>query len=421
MIKHQETVREVVKNIGLLDDNKIRKALDEQLNTGERLAKIMVKLGYIASENVGAALVPQIGMLPAAIKTEKIDVKTAGIIPANIATSHRVVPLKFETRTLLLATDDPLNLLSSGFFEKVTGLSVDMTLADHADIDKALAELYASKQKENASVDLSKLSEDIKEVKGDDDAPVIKLVNMLIEEALKRRASDIHVEPLEHKFRIRYRIDGVLHEIQGPPKRLQGSIISRLKIMAGMDIAEKRLPQDGRIKLNLESKEGRRPAVADILAYDPFQASDFFTVDKGGRQGVKVDDPVILAGSPSALGAGNILVGRVKEVGDKESRVLLITSAQSRITVSSQALKTLGVVTGSASGALALDLVLQDVDLQPGQILLTSGLDGIFPVGLLVGEVRRVSGGDGSSFKKASVRPFFTPRDLKQVFVLISQ
>ncbi|MEK7500565.1 MAG: rod shape-determining protein MreC [Patescibacteria group bacterium] len=173
--------------------------------------------------------------------------------------------------------------------------------------------------------------------------------------------------------------------------------------------------------LNLESKEGRRPAVADILAYDPFQASDFFTVDKGGRQGVKVDDPVILAGSPSALGAGNILVGRVKEVGDKESRVLLITSAQSRITVSSQALKTLGVVTGSASGALALDLVLQDVDLQPGQILLTSGLDGIFPVGLLVGEVRRVSGGDGSSFKKASVRPFFTPRDLKQVFVLISQ
>lgn len=172
--------------------------------------------------------------------------------------------------------------------------------------------------------------------------------------------------------------------------------------------------------LNLESKEGRRPVVANILAYDPFQASDFFTVDKGGRRGVRGNDPVILAGSSLALGAGNILVGRVSEAGDKDSRVLLVTSSQSRITVSSQAVKTLGVVTGSASGALSLDLVLQDVDLQPGQILLTSGLEGIFPAGLLVGEVERVFGGGGSSFKKASVRPFFTSRDLKQVFVLIS-
>ncbi|MBI4120039.1 MAG: rod shape-determining protein MreC [Parcubacteria group bacterium] len=172
--------------------------------------------------------------------------------------------------------------------------------------------------------------------------------------------------------------------------------------------------------LSLESKESRRPVVANILAYDPFQASDFFTLDKGARQGVRVNDPVVLGGSSATLGAGNILVGRVKEVGDKDSRVLLVSSSQSRITASSRAVKTLGVVTGSASGALTLDLVLKDIELAAGQILLTSGLDGIFPAGLLIGEVERIFGGDGSSFKKALVRPFFSPRDLKQVFVLIS-
>lgn len=255
MIKHQEIVKDVVKNIGLLDDSKIKKALEEQLNTKERLAKILVRLGYIASENIGSALVPQIGIPPVAIKAENIGLKAVSAVHHYLAVSHRIVPLKLDGRTLFIATDDPLNFLASDFFENTTGLDIDMALAQPGDIDKALKELYSSKQKEKPGSDLAKISEGIKDVKGDDDAPVIRLVNVIIEEALKRRASDIHVEPLENKFRIRYRIDGVLHEIPGPPKRLQGSIISRLKIMAGMDIAEKRLPQDGRIKLSLENKE----------------------------------------------------------------------------------------------------------------------------------------------------------------------
>ena len=255
MIKHQEIVKDVVKNIGLLDDSKIKSALEEQLNTKERLAKILVRLGYIASENIGSALVPQIGIPPVAIKSENIAPKAVSAVSYNLAASHRIMPLKLDGRTLFIATDDPLNFLASDFFEKTTGFDIDMALAKSNDFDKALKELYLPKQKEKPGSDLTKISESIKDVKGDDDAPVIKLVNVIIEEALKRRASDIHVEPLEHRFRIRYRIDGVLHEIPGPPQRLQGSIISRLKIMAGMDIAEKRLPQDGRIKISLENKE----------------------------------------------------------------------------------------------------------------------------------------------------------------------
>jgi len=256
VIKQQEIVREVVKNIGLLDDQKILKALEEQLSTKERLVKILTRLGYVAGETVGIALIPQIGILPISIKPEAINPDAIGAVSPNIAVSHRIIPFKIDANTICLATDDPLNFLASDFFEKLTGLSVDMALVTPSDIDSAIGALYAKKhQKEKIASDISKASEDIKNVKGDDDAPVIKLVNMIIEEALKRRASDIHVEPLENKFRIRYRIDGILHEIPGPPKRLQGSIISRLKIMAGMDIAEKRLPQDGRIKIILEKKE----------------------------------------------------------------------------------------------------------------------------------------------------------------------
>ncbi|HAZ10025.1 MAG: type II secretion system protein GspE [Omnitrophica bacterium GWA2_41_15] len=340
MKRQREIVKEIVKNIGLLDDQKIQRALDEQFNTKERLAKIMVRLGYVSSENVGNALIPQLGILPLAIQIDHIDLKAVNTISPQLAVSHRIVPFKLQAKTLFLATDDPINFLASDFFERITSLSVDMTLADQADIDKALAELYTSKQKETLHSDLSKLSEDIKDAKGDDDAPVIKLVNMLIEEALKRRASDIHVEPLEHKFRIRYRIDGVLHEIQGPPKRLQGSIISRLKIMAGMDIAEKRLPQDGRIKLALENKEldlrvSTLPAihgesvVMRILDKSSFMVGleDMGFLPENRRDFerlINLPNGMILVTGPTGSGKTTTLYATLSHINQKERKVITI-------------------------------------------------------------------------------------------------
>jgi type IV pilus assembly protein PilB len=339
-LKQREIVKEIVKNIGLLDDQKIQRALDEQFNTKERLAKIMVRLGYVASENVGNALIPQLGILPLAIQTDHIDLKAVNTISPQLAVSHRIVPFNLQAKTLFLATDDPINFLANDFFEKITSLSVDMTLADQADIDKALAELYTSKQNEKPHNGLSKLSEDIKDAKGDDDAPVIKLVNMLIEEALKRRASDIHVEPLEHKFRIRYRIDGVLHEIQGPPKRLQGSIISRLKIMAGMDIAEKRLPQDGRIKLAMENKEldlrvSTLPAihgesvVMRILDKSSFMVGleDMGFLPENRRDFerlINLPNGMILVTGPTGSGKTTTLYATLSHINQKERKVITI-------------------------------------------------------------------------------------------------
>ncbi len=166
--------------------------------------------------------------------------------------------------------------------------------------------------------------------------------------------------------------------------------------------------------MDLEKGERHQKLVlADILSFDPFQANDSFVINKGKQNGIKENDPIILS--------GNIVVGRVKEAGEKESRVLLITSSQSKITAVSEDDLAKGVVAGSASGALSIDLILKDVELHPGQILLTSGLDGIFKRGLLLGELVKVTSMDSASFQKASVRPFFNLRDLKQVFVVVSE
>ena len=165
--------------------------------------------------------------------------------------------------------------------------------------------------------------------------------------------------------------------------------------------------------LDLKKEGGRKIVLGTILSFDPFGAADSLVIDKGEKNGITAGDAVVLW--------GNVLVGRVKEVAEKESRVLLITSAQSRVTAVSEDDKAKGVVSGSASGALTLDLVLKEAQLNTGQILLTSGLDGAFRRGFLVGEVVKVSGNTSAPFQKASVRPFFKLRDLKQVFVIVSE
>ena len=165
--------------------------------------------------------------------------------------------------------------------------------------------------------------------------------------------------------------------------------------------------------LSLEKEKGRKFILANILSFDPFSAEDSFIIDKGSQSGLKVADPVILS--------GGIVVGRVKDLSANQSRVLLITSPQSQVTAVAEGNKANGVVTGSASGSLNLDLVLKDTELKPGQILLTSGLDGVFPPALLLGEISRVYNDTAQSFQKAAVQPFFNLRDLKQVFIITSK
>jgi len=255
MTKQREIIKEVVKNIGLLDDYKISRALDEQFTTKERLVKIMIRLGYIESENTGNALMSQASILPADIKMEDIDLKITNKMSPELAINHRIVPLKLLGKTLFLATDDPINFLAADFFERVTGFSVNITLSSQDDIDKALVKFYAFKQKEKLNSSFKKPQEVSKDAKIDEDKSIVKLVAMLVEDALKKRAGNIHIEPLEQKIRVRYRIDGILYETQGYPKELQSPIINRLKALAGIDTAESQFPKNGRIKILSKNRE----------------------------------------------------------------------------------------------------------------------------------------------------------------------
>ncbi|MDD5679688.1 MAG: type II secretion system ATPase GspE [Candidatus Omnitrophica bacterium] len=262
-----EMIEEMLKGTGLLKAADIRDALRQQRDTRERLGLILLRKGCITDENIRNVVTEQIGAEVQETRNMKIPPDAFRKVPMTFAHHHRVVPVKLDNNTLTVATDNPFNFLAFGNFRLFLGCNMEGILTTEEDIDILLEKHYGLK--EGAPIDALVAGMDTKTrterraagekkaeaVAKEEETPVVKLVNLLIAEAFKKRASDIHIEPLENKFRIRYRIDGVLHEVPGPPKRLQAAVISRMKIMAGMDIAEKRLPQDGRIRIAIGGKE----------------------------------------------------------------------------------------------------------------------------------------------------------------------
>jgi len=262
-----EIIEEMLKGTGLLKAEDIKDALRQQRDTRERLGLILLRKGCITDENIRNVVTAQIGAEVQETQSLKIDQDVSRKVPMTFAYHHRVVPIKFENDIITIATDNPFNFLAFGNFKFFLGYNIEGILTTEEDIDELLEKYYGLK--EGAPIDAlvagmdtkmkaapGEIEEEKEEVVlKEKETPVVKLVSLLIAEAFKKRASDIHIEPLENKFRIRYRIDGVLHEVPGPPKRLQASVISRVKIMAGMDIAEKRLPQDGRIRIEIGGKE----------------------------------------------------------------------------------------------------------------------------------------------------------------------
>ena len=255
---------EILQDIGLISEKKLETALAEQRQTGERLGNILIKLGYIDSEGLCKALASQFGLKTINISEYNVAQEVIDKVPSSVAKKHKIVPLKFENNTLTIAMASPLNLLALDNLRIVLNCEVEGLLATEEQIESSLERYYGVREETIDSM-LQELSEqdidfvggEVAEEEGEisDEAPVIKLVGLLILEALRARASDIHIEPLEGRFRVRYRVDGVLHEVPAPPKRLEKSVISRIKIMSGMNIAEKRLPQDGKIRLSLLGKD----------------------------------------------------------------------------------------------------------------------------------------------------------------------
>lgn len=252
-----------------LTPEQLKKALEEQRRSGGRLGENLVKLGFIQETELLSFLSKHYRLPSINLDAVEIPEEIISLVSPDIAIKHNIVPVKREGAKLYIATSDPTDLTVADAIRLQTGYSVEFILATESAIKKAVEKYYKKQKEEEAFSSLwEEVAEDlqiVKEEEGEIDlseaqkeaeaAPVIKLVNAILAEAVKINASDIHVEPYEKDFRIRFRVDGVLHEFMRPPMKLKNAITTRLKIMADMDIAEKRLPQDGRIKLKIGQKE----------------------------------------------------------------------------------------------------------------------------------------------------------------------
>jgi type IV pilus assembly protein PilB len=267
----------------LITPQQLKEALDYQRVHGGRLASTLVRLGMLSDEEVTAVLSRHYGVSSVNLDLFEVDPAAVGLVSQETAERYMVLPLSRVGATLTLAMVDPTNVFAIDDIKFMTGLSVEPVVVSETTLQLAIAKYYGtSKELELARVmeDLVAESTMVKDEYGEytdaleevedaqdeidlenlermaDDAPVVKLVNVILVDSLRRGASDIHIEPYEKELRVRFRMDGILYNIMNPPMKMRDALTSRLKIMSRLDIAEKRLPQDGRIKIRVKL-EGR--------------------------------------------------------------------------------------------------------------------------------------------------------------------
>jgi general secretion pathway protein E len=243
-------------NRGLIAADDLERGLELQRERGDKLGKILVDMGYLAQRDLLSALSEQLGLSIAQIAAPPAGPE-AESLPPRFLRQSLVFPLSVDEGTLVLAMADPLDFETINAVRSFTRLDVTPQLATEQEILDGIDRFYTEGDRQSAVADFAGGDEDDLEHLRDmaSEAPVIRLVNAMIAQAVERRASDIHIEPFEKEFRIRFRIDGVLFNQEQPPRELKAAIISRLKLMAKLNIAERRLPQDGRIKLRILGRE----------------------------------------------------------------------------------------------------------------------------------------------------------------------
>lgn len=262
----------------LITPQQLKEALDYQRVHGGRLASTLVRLGMLSDEEVTAVLSRQYGVSSVNLDLFEVDPSAVSLVPQETAERYAVLPLSRVGATLTLAMVDPTNVFAIDDIKFMTGLSIEPVVVSETTLNSAISKYYGTSRE----LELARVMEDlvaestspqseygaefdnleVEETDDEidlenlermaDDAPVVKLVNVILVDALRRGASDIHIEPYEKEFRVRFRMDGILYNIMNPPLKMRDALTSRMKIMARLDIAEKRLPQDGRIKIRVK-------------------------------------------------------------------------------------------------------------------------------------------------------------------------
>ncbi|MEK6583262.1 MAG: type IV-A pilus assembly ATPase PilB [Nitrospirota bacterium] len=255
----------------LLTEDQLEKSLALQQKEGGRIGSILVKFGYIQEQTLLQFLSKQYGVQSIDLSKVEIDSSVIKLIPTEVVQKYNVIPVRRIGAVLTIAMMDPTNIFAIDDIKFMTGYDIEVVVATESAIMATMSKLYDTSsmnlQQVLKSMDAGEESVDIVEADTEEqvdlrelkeaveEAPVVKLVNLILSDAIKKGASDIHIEAYEKKFRVRYRVDGVLYEVMNPPLKLRAALTSRLKIMAELDIAERRLPQDGRIKLKIKGRE----------------------------------------------------------------------------------------------------------------------------------------------------------------------
>ena len=243
----------------LISVQQLRKAQEEQQKNGTRIGSALIKVGAIEEHKLTDFLSKQYGVPAINLKDFEIDAEIVKLVKKEVAQKHLVIPVNRAGQSLIVAMADPSNIYAVDDLKFTTGYNIEPVVASEPSIREAIDRYYAEKGpsldeilgQADEQVDVAEQEEEEIDIKAAEDAPVVKLVNLVLVDAIRKGASDIHVEPYEKDFRVRSRIDGVLYDVMKPPMKLRNAIISRLKIMAQLDISERRLPQDGRIKMKL--------------------------------------------------------------------------------------------------------------------------------------------------------------------------
>ncbi len=258
---------ELLVKASLITEEQLRKALQQQDASGGKLGSNLVKLGYVSEDDITSFLSRQYGVPSINLSHFEIDSAVIKLVPSELAQKHQVIPLSRTGSVLTVAMADPSNIFAIDDIKFMTGFNVETVVASETSIKNAINRYYDSSglvqdiMKTFDDKDVSQVADGEEDVnvselqKATEDAPVVKLVNLILTDAIKKGASDIHIEPYEKEFRVRYRIDGVLYGVMSPPLKLRAALTSRVKIMAQLDISERRLPQDGRIKIKMANKE----------------------------------------------------------------------------------------------------------------------------------------------------------------------
>jgi len=259
---------EMLVKAGLISAEQLEEALESQKSNGEKLGFNLIKLGYVREDDITQLLSEQFGVPSINLRHFEIDDSVINLIPSEVAQKYLILPVNRTGATLTISMADPTNVFAMDDIKFMTGYNVEPVVASEIAIREAIEKYYGSQH----ALELKKVMDEMAEAEAEalevleddeeldlatleaatEEAPVVKLVNIILTDSIKKSASDIHIEPYEKDFRVRFRIDGVLYEIMHPPMKLRDAITSRLKIMAKLDISEKRLPQDGRIKIKMK-------------------------------------------------------------------------------------------------------------------------------------------------------------------------